>query len=72
MDNSNEGIKVLLPETSVKSFATFLIFRAKKKTAPRAVFFVKLMALFRLHQSKYCECKSENVRSGHFYAKVHD
>lgn len=72
MNNSAMGIKVAPPETGVKRFATCIHERAQKKTATGAVFLGRLMDLFRLHEAKYGECKSKNVRSRHFYAKVHD
>ena len=71
MNNSNEGINVASPEIGVKNFAAFFVL-GQKKTAPGAVFFGRAMDLFRLNEAKYGECKSKNVRSRHFYAKVHD
>lgn len=49
------GIKVALPETAVKRFATCIHERAQKKTATGAVFLGRLMDLFRLHEAKYGE-----------------
>ena len=72
MNNRKKGIKVASQLGWCEAFCITPAIKRKKKTAFGAVFFGRAMDLFRLNEAKYGECKSKNVRSRHFYAKVHD
>ena len=52
MNNSKEGIKFITAWAGAKEFCIRPSFKRKKKTAPGAVFLIKVMDLFRLHQSE--------------------